>query len=168
VAFSPDGRRVISGTGSYLPVGNYEPFSKTFKVWDAISGQETLTFQGQNAAFSPDGQLIASCVDDFTIKLWDARSGREVLEIGGKSGVTSVAFSLDGPRIATGTKNNKAVVWDARSGQEDLSFGWHPSVVSHADAILSRTALARRTFSRMSWALAVQTNGSGWSLCSSM
>ena len=35
------------------------------------------------------------------------------------------------------------------------------SVVSHSDAILSRTALARRTFSRMSSALAVQTNGLG-------
>ena len=40
---------------------------------------------------------------------------------------------------------------------------WEPvkptSVVSHSDATLSRTALARRTFSRMSSALAVQTNG---------
>ena len=42
------------------------------------------------------------------------------------------------------------------------------SVVSHSDAILSRTALARRTFSRMSCALAVQTNGLGSSLCSSI
>jgi putative transposase len=42
------------------------------------------------------------------------------------------------------------------------------SVVSHSDAILSSTALARRTFSRMSSALAVHTNGRGLSLCSSI
>ena len=37
----------------------------------------------------------------------------------------------------------------------------YPSVVSQSDAILSRTALARPTFSRMSSALAVHTNGLG-------
>ncbi len=42
------------------------------------------------------------------------------------------------------------------------------SVVSQSDATLSRTALARRTFSRMSTALAVHANGLGLSLCSSM
>ena len=35
VAFSPDGRRIVSGSGD-----------KTLKVWDAATGQETLTLKG--------------------------------------------------------------------------------------------------------------------------
>ena len=38
VAFSPDGKRIVSGSGD-----------KTLKVWDAASGQETLTLKGHTA-----------------------------------------------------------------------------------------------------------------------
>ena len=49
----------------------------TVKVWDASSGQETLTLKGHtndfvlNVAFSPDGQRVVSGSDD-NIKVWDA------------------------------------------------------------------------------------------------
>ena len=36
MAFSPDGRRIVSGS--------YD--DKTLKVWDAETGQETLTLKG--------------------------------------------------------------------------------------------------------------------------
>ena len=35
VAFSPDGRRIVSGS-----------YDETLKVWDALTGQETLTLNG--------------------------------------------------------------------------------------------------------------------------
>ena len=38
MAFSPDGRRIVSGGGD-----------KTLKVWDAATGQETLTLKGHTA-----------------------------------------------------------------------------------------------------------------------
>jgi len=46
-------------------------------VWDATSGQETLTLKGptdrgRSVAFSPGGERIASGSEDGTIKVWDA------------------------------------------------------------------------------------------------
>ena len=54
MAFSPDGKRLVSGSED-----------KTVKVWDAETGQETLTLKGHtggvtSVAFSPDGKRIVS------------------------------------------------------------------------------------------------------------
>ena len=58
------------------------------KVWDATSGQETLTLKGHtdevwSVAFSPDGKRLASASGDQTVKVWDATSGQETLTLKG-------------------------------------------------------------------------------------
>ncbi len=69
VAFSPDGRRVL--TGSY---------DGKVILWDAHSGEVLRSLEGHtaavhSAAFSPDGKQIITGSDDKTAILWNADSG---------------------------------------------------------------------------------------------
>jgi WD40 repeat protein len=124
VAFSPDGRRIASGSGD------------TVKVWEAQTGQEQLTLKEhtgyvRSVAFSPDGKRLVSGGGNQLsadrrwgeVKVWDAETGQELLTLKGHTDlVNSVAFSPDGRRIASGSQDKTVRVWDAQTGQEQLSL----------------------------------------------
>ena len=68
VAFSPDGRRLVSA-GS---------FDGTWKIWDVGSGQLIRSQQLEGVAcvaYSPDGRMIATSDGENAARLWDAASG---------------------------------------------------------------------------------------------
>ncbi|MDV2992030.1 MAG: Tol-Pal system protein TolB [Chroococcidiopsis sp. SAG 2025] len=69
------------------------------------------------AAFSPDGQIIASGSIDRTIRLWD-KSGKPVGQPlqGHQQGIFSIAFSPDGQYIVSGSADGTVWLWD-KSGQ---------------------------------------------------
>src|SRR5438067_6825826 len=66
IAFTPDGRQVVTGS-----------FDKTVRIWDAATGKEIKVLDGpaghQNlvlsVAVSPDGKAIASGGQDNTAKV---------------------------------------------------------------------------------------------------
>jgi WD40 repeat protein len=123
VAFSPDGKRIVSGSQDNM-----------VKVWDATNGQETLTLNRhqdvvRSVAFSPDGQRIVSGSWDIPPKVWDATTGQELFTLGGENFVMCVAFSPDGKRIASGNGYWMFKMWDAASGEETLTLKGHNEAV---------------------------------------
>ena len=69
IAYSPDGRYIISGSSD-----------RTIRMWDAETGSPvSMPLEGHtdalsSVAFSPDGRHILSGSEDGTIRVWDARS----------------------------------------------------------------------------------------------
>jgi WD40 repeat protein len=123
VAFSPDGRRIVSGS-----------VDKTVRVWDANTGKPIGdSLMGHRDAvssvvFSPYGTRIASGGLDTTVRLWDADTGQPIGDpiTGHQDIIGDVAVSGDGHLIVSGSKDATLRFWDAATGQqvgEPLSAG---------------------------------------------
>lgn len=71
-----------------------------------------------SVAFSPDGQLLATCDTDCNIRLWSVQTGQLLLICHGHNHwVRSVAFSPDGQIIASGSADQTVRLWDAKTGE---------------------------------------------------
>jgi WD40 repeat protein/serine/threonine protein kinase len=109
VAFSPDGRRLVTGGEA-----------NTVKIWDVQTGQLLRTIEGHkgevySVAFSPvgEGRLVASAGEDSTVKIWDSLTGELVRSFRGHRGiVSSLSFSPDGRFVVSGSRDKSVKVWD--------------------------------------------------------
>jgi WD40 repeat protein len=127
VAFAPDGKNVVTGSGDH-----------SVRVWDAATGKEIKSFGGaaghQNlvlgVSVSPDGSLIASGASDNTAKIWDFPSSTPLRDIAKSDGSRILAVSPDGTKIAGGDKDGHVKIWNAADGKELLALEGHKGAVT--------------------------------------
>jgi WD40 repeat protein len=118
VAFSPDGKHVVSASGD-----------ETIRIWEATAGVPGRPLRGHEGAvflavFSADGKMVLSAgTRDKTVRLWDLSTfkAKNVLE-GHQDDVRFVGFGPNG-MMASLSKDGVAKLWDA-DGKETASFLW--------------------------------------------
>jgi WD40 repeat protein len=126
VAFSPDGRTLVTGS-----------FDDRLRLWDLPdgSGGPWLTGHGGDvnaAAFSPDGALLATAGDDRTVRLWDLPGGRaRPLVLTHPDRVYSVAFCPGGRWLASACDDFKVRLWSALRGTLNQTIAGHLGFVRH-------------------------------------
>ena len=125
VAFSPDGKRIVSGSGD-----------KTVKVWDADKGQEILTLKGHTRRCHLRG------VQPRRQTHRQRQRGQDGEGVGCGQGPGDphpqgahrtchcVAYQPDGKRIVSGSGDETVKVWDADKGQEILTLKGHTGTVN--------------------------------------
>ena len=132
VAFTPDGKYVLTGSGR-LTMSGGPAEDNTMKMWDVETGRLVQIFEGHSdtilaIAISPDGSRALTGGFDGTIKLWDLGTGTEIRSIDAHpSGVFAVGFSPDGQQAISGPMGFKSVLlWDLESGEKIHQFPFNP------------------------------------------
>jgi WD40 repeat protein len=126
VAFSPDGKTIISGCSDHK-----------LRRWNAETGQ-LLGQPGtdhkeeiRSVAFSRDGTRIVSGSLDTIVKIWDASNGKLLKSLNGHHKVvSSVAFNHDGSRIVSGSGDNTIRIWDIHTSKSLTILTDHKNVVN--------------------------------------
>jgi WD40 repeat protein len=120
VAFSPDGKFVVTGSSD-----------TTARLWETASGKEVYRLEGHSGsvdavAFSRDGRFVVTGGADGLVRVWDALTGKEVQNaeghytkrFEGPARILAVAISPDGKFLVAGGASTAAIIWSLETNQE--------------------------------------------------
>jgi hypothetical protein len=131
VAYSPDGKHVLSGGGhteGVMILWNTS-FEKPIKT---VVGSEGFSYPSvRTVSFSSDGEYVLSGGSDNSIRLWNAKSLTPIKKLighTGMAGIKSVAFSPDG-KYALSAGGDQVKIWDLASGTEQRVLAGHGNII---------------------------------------
>ena len=118
MAFSPDGRTLITGGGEPSRDGE-------LKVWNVADGSLKQTIRGvhsdavQTLAISPDGKLLATGAADRLAKVVSLDKGVVLKTLEGHTHhVLGVAWKQDNRTLATASMDKQVKIWDVTTGEK--------------------------------------------------
>ena len=122
VAWSPDGKRIVSGSDDY-----------TVQVWNASNGGNVLAIDEgglvEAVAWSPDGLHIVEAGGPPDVR--DAKTGKLIYTYRGHSLIVyAVAWSPKSLRVASAGADGTVQVWNATTGAHVLVYRGHSNGVN--------------------------------------
>ena len=135
VQFSPDGAFLLYATAQERSKGNRVGVRTVEKrMWYGYSASDLRAFDGKSdaittAAFSHNGQNVATGNVDGVVRIWSVRNEREVASLNLGAPINRVAISPNGPQVLIASDDKTVLLWDWIKQQEVRRFSGHTSMV---------------------------------------
>jgi WD40 repeat protein len=139
LAFSIDGKRLLSASEDDTPVASNEVVKGNVYIWNVATSQriKNLSCAGADHVASPTGETIAfknARRSATKVTLWDTNADRPIAEL--RQSDAGYRFTPDGKALVTGSGTDMLRFWDAATGRELRRFegvvgnGVHPLAFS--------------------------------------
>ena len=127
VAFSPDGKFALSGSGQSAGSAMAD-IDCSVRLWDLEQSKEVFALLGHrdrvtSVAFAADGKRAITGSFDETVRIWDLQEGKEIqCLLGHQDRVRSVAISPNGKVALSGGCDHTVRLWNLETGREVFHF----------------------------------------------
>jgi len=128
LAFTPDGKRLVSGG-----------WDGRLIMWDLETGDTVRSYRRMSGwvstvTISPGGEYLLAGSDSGEAKAWDLETGSAVMDFSGHAGgFIAMDVSTDGKHAVTAGEDGIIILWSMETGTDDWVFGGHDGWVRAVD-----------------------------------